>query len=333
MNAEPLVTVVIPVRNNESTIGKVLEALQSQTYRNIEIIVVDGASQDRTVETASRFNVKIITEEARGPNYARNLGVKDARGEFVIFIDGDCKPDARWVESLLGPLFDPKVGVVGGTIDVWNSSSYLAMYGHFAMIPVMPRFEARMVQNMRRFNELPVSTNMVVKKTVFTEVGYFDESYRGGFEETDFLWRVVKSGYDLVDEPLAIVYHWNRESLGGLLSQTWRYGLGAGKFCNEHPDSPVTKKYHRYDLYFAGFLSLFLLMLIGSLRVLQLLLVALLTLAVPLTVLSIYYLRQASRRGAWSIPVLYPVLDSLRASTFCSSQIYSELLEKLGRSR
>jgi len=330
---EPLVTVVLPVRNNEKTIGAVLEGLKSQTYRNIEVIVIDGSSEDRTVEIASKFNVKILKEDAKGPNYARNLGIKNARGEFIVFIDGDCKPDSQWVEKILGPLSDPKVGVVGGTIDVWNSSSYLARYGHFAKIPVMPRFEARMVQNMNRFNELPVSTSMATRKEVFDKTGLFDESYRGGFEETEFLWRVVKSGFDLVDDPLAVVYHWNRETLSGLLSQTWRYGIGAGKFCNENPDSPVTKKYHKYDLAFTGFLSLFLLVLFGSLRVPQLLFVATLLAVAPLTRSSLGYFEQAYEQGAWSIPLLYPILDFLRAATFCSAQIYSELLEKLKLSR
>ncbi len=41
--------------------------------------------------------MRIMIEEARGPNYARNLGVRNASGEFVVFIDGHCKPDARWV--------------------------------------------------------------------------------------------------------------------------------------------------------------------------------------------------------------------------------------------
>jgi len=327
--AEPLVSIVVPVRNNEMTIREVLEALESQTYGNLEIIVVDGASEDRTVEIASQFNVRILREEARGPNHARNLGVKNARGGFIVFIDGDCKPDPRWVEMILRPLSDPKVGVVGGTIDVWNSDSYLALYGHFARVPVMPRFEARMVQDTRRFNELPVSTSMAVRRDVFDRTGLFDESYRGGFEETEFLWRVVKSGYILVDEPLAVVYHWNRETLGGLLSQTWRYGVGAGKFCNENPDSPVAKKYHRYDLFFIGFISLFLLLLAGSLRIPQLLPLVAAMPAAPLARSSLWYLRQAFRRGVWSIPFSYPVLDYLRAATFCSAQIYSELLEKL----
>lgn len=327
--AKPLVSIVVPVRNNERTISEVLEALESQTYGNTEILLVDGASEDRTVEIASQFNVRIIKEDARGPNYARNLGVKNARGDFVAFIDGDCRPHATWIEKILGSFSDPKVGVVGGTIAVWNSSSYLATYGYFAKIPVMPRFEARMVQDTERFNELPVSTSMVVRKEIFDGAGLFDESYRGGFEETEFLWRVVKSGYTLVDEPLAIVYHWNRETLSGLLSQTWRYGIGAGKFCNENPDSPVTKKYHLYDFYFLGFTCLFLLMLFGSLRIPQLFFFAALMPILPLARSSLWYFEQAFKRRAWSTPLLYPLLDYLRAATFCYAQIRSELAEKL----
>jgi glycosyltransferase involved in cell wall biosynthesis len=329
--SEPLVSVVVPVRNNERTIREVLEALKSQTYRNIEIIIVDGASEDRTVEIASQFDVKILIEDARGPNYARNLGVKNAKGEFISFIDGDCRPHATWIEKILGSFSDPKVGVVGGTINVWNSNSYLATYGHFAKIPVMPRFEVRMVQDMKMFNELPVSTSMAVRKAVFDEAGLFDESYRGGFEETEFLWRVVKSGYNLVDEPLAMVYHWNRETLFGLLSQTWRYGIGAGKFCNENPDSPVTKKYHLYDLCFLGFVCLFLSMLFGSYRIPQLLFVVAMMPILLLARSSLWYFEQAFQRKAWSTPIFYPLLDYLRAATFCFAQIHSELLEKLRR--
>jgi len=124
--AEPLVTVIIPVRNNERTIGEVLKALGSQTYSNLEIIVIDGSSDDRTADIASQFDVKILTEEARGPNYARNLGIENAKGEFLLFIDGDCKPDSGWVERILKPFSSPKVGVVGGSINVWNSSSFLS---------------------------------------------------------------------------------------------------------------------------------------------------------------------------------------------------------------
>jgi hypothetical protein len=193
----------------------------------------------------------------------------------------------------------------------------------------MPRFEAKMVQDMERFNELPVSTSMVVRKEIFDKAGLFDESYRGGFEETEFLWRVVKSGYTLVDEPLAIVYHWNRETLSGLLSQTWRYGIGAGKFCNENPDSPVTKKYHLYDFYFLGFISLFLVMLLGSFRVPQLFFFTTLLPILPLARSSLWYFEQAFKRKAWSIPLLYPFLDYMRAATFCYAQIRSELNEKL----
>jgi len=193
------------------------------------------------------------------------------------------------------------------------------------MIPVMPRFEARMVQDTERFNELPVSTSMAVRREVFDKAGLFDESYRGGFEETEFLWRTVKAGYKLVDEPDAVVYHWNRETLSSLLAQTWRYGLGAGKFCKENPESPVTKKYHRYDAYFVGFLFLFFSLLFLSLEHTQLWFWLVLLVFTPLAWSSLGYFEQAYRRGVWSILLLYPVLDYLRAATFCSAQIYSEL--------
>ncbi len=85
---EPLVSIVIPTYNSEKTLPLCLESVKRQTYRNIEVIVVDSYSKDRTVEIARRFGAKVI--QTRGALlWARYIGHLYARGQIELLLDSD----------------------------------------------------------------------------------------------------------------------------------------------------------------------------------------------------------------------------------------------------
>ena len=87
----PLVSVVIPVKNGEATIGACLRSIRRSYYRNLEVIVVDDHSTDRTAEIARSYNAAVVAADERsgGANAARNRGAGEAKGEIVVFIDSD----------------------------------------------------------------------------------------------------------------------------------------------------------------------------------------------------------------------------------------------------
>ena len=91
----PLVTVVIPVYNSEQYLRETLESVANQTYSNIEVIVVNDASTDRSMDIIHEFsnrisNLKIIDlKKNEGVSNARNIGIKNATGNFVAFLDSD----------------------------------------------------------------------------------------------------------------------------------------------------------------------------------------------------------------------------------------------------
>jgi glycosyltransferase involved in cell wall biosynthesis len=94
MKANRLVSVVIPAYNREKTIMKALSSVGGQTYQNVEVIVVDDCSSDRTVEVVReakyRIPVRVIAlDRNQGPATARNVGIDAARGEYVAFLDSD----------------------------------------------------------------------------------------------------------------------------------------------------------------------------------------------------------------------------------------------------
>ncbi len=90
MNPVPLVSVIIPVFNGEQYIATCLSNMINQTYKNLEIIVVDDGSSDRSAEIAREYPVKLISHiQNRGLSAARNTGIDTANGEYIHFMDVD----------------------------------------------------------------------------------------------------------------------------------------------------------------------------------------------------------------------------------------------------
>lgn len=87
----PLVSVIIPTYNRAETVGRTIQSVIAQTYRPMEVIVVDDGSTDQTLEALNRFGseIKVILQTNRGPSAARNNGVAHSKGEIIAFLDSD----------------------------------------------------------------------------------------------------------------------------------------------------------------------------------------------------------------------------------------------------
>jgi glycosyltransferase involved in cell wall biosynthesis len=89
----PFFSIVIPALNEEKYLPKLLGDLVQQTYPDFEVIIVDGKSEDKTVEKvktfAKKLNLKIVTSEKRNVSFQRNLGAKNAKTDWIIFMDAD----------------------------------------------------------------------------------------------------------------------------------------------------------------------------------------------------------------------------------------------------
>ena len=83
----PKFSIVIPVYNVEEYIGRCLESVKNQTFKDYEVIVVNDGCTDKSIEVAKQYDVKIIKTEHVSVSEARNIGVKHAKGEYLIFLD------------------------------------------------------------------------------------------------------------------------------------------------------------------------------------------------------------------------------------------------------
>jgi glycosyltransferase involved in cell wall biosynthesis len=91
MTQTPLVSTIVATYNRAHTLGKAIESILQQTYRNIEIVIVDDGSTDATREKLAEFGdqVRVISQKNAGPAAARNRGIKECKGEIVTFLDSD----------------------------------------------------------------------------------------------------------------------------------------------------------------------------------------------------------------------------------------------------
>ncbi|MEK6899479.1 MAG: glycosyltransferase family 2 protein [Nanoarchaeota archaeon] len=106
-NKKPLVSVIIPTYNEEKDISQCLDSIEKQSYGNIETIVVDDGSTDKTREIVSRYKkVRIVPQNHQGPGAARNLGAKKAKGEILVLIDADMILFPDYVEKLTLPIIN-----------------------------------------------------------------------------------------------------------------------------------------------------------------------------------------------------------------------------------
>lgn len=128
-------SIVVPAYNLEKYITKTLKSLENQTYKNLEVIVVNDGSKDNTSEVAKQFfmqtklEYKIIDKVNGGVSDARNIGIKKATGEFIMFLDGDDYIDENTVEKVINKFIDTDVDFIYcGTNIVDENNKILSKY-------------------------------------------------------------------------------------------------------------------------------------------------------------------------------------------------------------
>lgn len=126
-NEKPLVSIIVPGKNEGKYIYTLFRSLSGQTYKNYELIVVDDGSDDNTSEYCASFIkngiiTKFLRNEIRGGKAsAANFAAKASDGEYIVHLDADSSLDSNALEEILLPFFiDPRIGGVGGNVVARN---------------------------------------------------------------------------------------------------------------------------------------------------------------------------------------------------------------------
>jgi glycosyltransferase involved in cell wall biosynthesis len=214
----PLVSVLIAVYNEERRLAQCLASLLAQTYPSIEIIVIDDGSTDRTLEVAAQFpTVRSLPQKHFGKARAVNHGASKAKGEVLLFLDGDMYFDPRYVELLVAPILaGTQIGSCHGTERVANPQRVWSRCWQ-AMAGFPPEERLRLTPQDLADGSVVFRA---VRRADFLRVGGFDDT-----GHTDDHTLYPKLGRRALFIPEAICYHYNVEDLHEVFSQ----GVWGGK--------------------------------------------------------------------------------------------------------
>jgi len=326
---EPTVSIIVPALNAEATIGSLLESLVQVDYdeRKLEIIVVDGRSTDRTREIVEKYPVKMILQDGKGLNLARNTGFRRSSGEIVLFTDSDCVVPRDWARLMVRNFETAGVGCVGGSVSRYKHN-FLSRYADDSIMPVLRKFRKREVlDNVEPPLRYPAGCNMAFRRNAVEEAGEFDEDIHYGFDEDELVERVCKAGYKMVLDPETITKHQYRDTFGGFLKQTFNYGRGGALlFKNKQTGARLA----RWNL---ATLAVFLVWLIASISLAFLainvsavfLIPLVLIPLVPFVLLTLFYLYKGLEERDWVSAFTYPCMDVLRLIAYCTGEIYEAI--------
>jgi succinoglycan biosynthesis protein ExoA len=241
----PFVTVVVPVRNEELFVGATLRALLNQSYPagRFEVIVADGQSEDDTVVVVRRLqaeyaHLRLVYNPRRLSSAGRNLGVRLARGEYVLLVDGHCELRNRdYLRDLVDVFERQGVESVGRPqpLDVTGASPLQRAIALARSSRLGHNPESYIYADDGGFVP-PQSVAIAYRRDVFDRVGGFDEAF-DACEDVEFNTRLHAAGGRCYFAPQLAVHYHPRASLRGLVVQMLRYGRGRARLLLKHPET------------------------------------------------------------------------------------------------
>jgi glycosyltransferase involved in cell wall biosynthesis len=216
------VSIIIPAYNSQATIEKCLRSIRDLDYpaRRLEVIVVDNGSVDGTPAIAGRWGAKVFVCPGIFVSEMRNYGANKASGDVLGFIDSDCMVTPGWLKSGLRQLQKRNVGIAGCGYASNNPPCWIERHW----------FYMHLSHNLQ-VNFVPAG-NMLVKKTVFQQIGGFNPRLETG-EDSDLCLRLRKKGFHIIsDGRIKNIHLGNPRTLRAFLRKEIWYGKGLAACMN-----------------------------------------------------------------------------------------------------
>ncbi len=231
-------SIIIPVFNRPDEVDELLHSLQSQTFHDFEVIIVEDGSSVPCQQVVNRYAdtlpIRYFMIENSGPAGARNYGVSQANGEFIIFFDSDCLIPPGYFNEVVNALADTDADAFGGPDRAHSSFTDVQKAINYSMTSFFTTGGIRGgKQKMDKF--YPRSFNMGIRSEALKQLGGFSLMRFG--EDIDLSIRIIKEGYKSCLFSQAWVYHKRRTDLKKFFKQVTNSGIARINLYKKYPDS------------------------------------------------------------------------------------------------
>jgi len=258
---KPKVTIGVCVRNCEKTISEAIESIMIQGYPHelMEVIFVDDGSDDRTLEIIKDYSakmdmdVKIFYHKWRGIGFSRNVVVKNASGDYIIWIDGDMKIPSNYVRKLVEFMEKhPTVGIAKGKQSLKQGANLLGTLEAYS------RAVSRMVNYKSPKAEYKSlgTGGAIYRVKALQQVGGFDKNMKGYYEDFDIELRMKKLGWSLDTVDIEF-FDYERQKIcwKDLWVKYWLRGYYAHYFAHKHNEAIKLCNMFPFLAFIAGLLA------------------------------------------------------------------------------
>ncbi|KUK93016.1 MAG: Glycosyl transferase [Thermotogales bacterium 46_20] len=263
----PFVSVVIPERNEEEKISFCLESLLGSDYPHdrFEVIVVDGMSEDRTVEIVKSFseqhqNIKLLYNEKRTTPVARNIGIKASVGEYVMFFDAHSVASFDYISKCVKHIQETDADNVGGIVRTQPVSG--SILGRTIAAVLASRFGvggSKFRTGVTSPEEVDTVPFGFYKRAVFDRIGLFNENLVRN-QDIEFNLRLKRKGGKIILFPDIDLIYFSRSSLRSFLKNNYENGFWV-IFASRYSKQPFSLR-HIIPLMFVLYLGLVILLLL-----------------------------------------------------------------------
>jgi cellulose synthase/poly-beta-1,6-N-acetylglucosamine synthase-like glycosyltransferase len=237
MSAKPFVSIIIPCKNVDDYTRECIERCKRLDYATFEIILLPDYAAE-SIDGA----ITIVTGPV-SPGVKRNVGVKNASGEFCAFIDNDAYPRSDWLSNALQYFEDGAVGGVGGPGLTPEEDGLMQKAGGYVLSSFMVGNLSIRYKTERCFESDDIhSCNFIARKSVVEAAGGWNEKYWPG-EDTLMCLAIKRLGKKLLEASDVVVYHHRRSLFKPHLKQVSRFGEHRGFFAKKFPENSMKLTY------------------------------------------------------------------------------------------
>lgn len=212
-------SIVIPAYNASEYLAETIESVLSQTFTDFELLIINDGSTDNTAEIVNIYSekdnrIKLFSQQNQGVSFARNTGIKIAKGEYIAFLDSDDK----WLPNKLAVHMEhfhktPNLGISFGRVEFitfdGKSTNYFSKSRLFNIAPEHLYYE----------NLIITPSNAVIRRTIFDSIGGFDSNLCGT-EDAELFFRIIYKGWKV--EGIDRVLTCYRTNQAGISSNLYR---------------------------------------------------------------------------------------------------------------